>query len=264
VLLLVAVLGILPLVWMVSASLRPPDLPPPRVIEWLPDPLAPQNYLRIFEMLPFGRYLTNSALVVLVAVPLTLATASMAGFAMAQLTHDLRRSFVFLSVLLLMVPITALWLTRFLVLRTLGLTDSLAALILPAIMGTSPLFVLLFFWSFRRLPGELFESARLEGIGAFGAWWRIGLPLVVPTTVAVGVLAFLSYWSDFISPLLYLRSQELFTLTLGLRQLQQLDRSDWSLLMAGAVLLTVPTVAVFAIAQRWFLSGDRLGSVADR
>src|SRR5262245_24120307 len=114
---------------MVSASLRSPDLPPPRGIEWVPDPLVPENYARVFQLLPFGRYLANSALVVLVAVPLTLATASMAGFAMAQLTRDLRRALVILSVVLLMVPITALWLTRFLVLRTLGLTDSLAALV---------------------------------------------------------------------------------------------------------------------------------------
>jgi multiple sugar transport system permease protein len=256
-----AALFLLPLVWTVSASLRAPGLPPPRGVEWLPDPVAFDNYGRIFDVLPFGRYLFNSIVVAVVAVPLTIVTASMAGFAMAQLERRSRARLVVISVVLLLVPVTALWLTRFLVFRTVGLIDSLAALIVPAVMGSSPLFVLLFYWTFRRVPAELFETARLDGAGAFSVWWRIGLPLARATIVAVAVLAFLFYWSDFLSPLLYLKSPELYTLPVGLRQLQQLDRSDWPLLMAASVLLAVPAVAVFAIAQRFFLRDNRLATM---
>jgi multiple sugar transport system permease protein len=128
-------------------------------------------------------------------------------------------------------------------------------------MGTSPLFVLLFFWTFRRVPSEVFETARLDGAGAFTVWWRIGLPLAVPTIIAVAVLTFLFYWSDFISPLLYLKSQDLYTLPIGVRQLQQLDRSDWPLLMAASVLLAAPAVAVFVIAQRFFPRENPLTAV---
>lgn len=262
--LLVAGLFLLPLVWMVSASLRQTGLPPPRTVEWIPDPVSPGNYGALFDLLPFGRYLLNSLVVVAVAVPLTIVTASMAGFAMAQLERRSRAMLVVLSIALLMVPVTALWLTRFLLFRSVGLVDSLAALIAPALMGTSPLFVLLFYWTFRRVPPELFELARMDGAGPMGIWRRVALPLAVPTSVAVAILAFLVYWGDFISPLLYLRSQDLYTLPLGLRQLQELDRSDWSLLMAGAVVLVAPAVAVFVIVQRAFLGEEGLDRLRRR
>jgi multiple sugar transport system permease protein len=121
--------------------------------------------------------------------------------------------------------------------------------------------VLLFYWTFRRVPPDLFETARIEGAGAFTVWRRIRLPLAVPTIVAVAILTFLMYWSDFISPLLYLKSQDLYTLPIGLRQLQQLDRSDWPLLMAASVLVAAPTVAVFTIVQRFFLQENRLAGI---
>ena len=223
----------------------------------MPDPIRLDNYASVFELLPFGRYLLNSLAVVALAVPLTIVTASMAGFAMAQLERRTGIRLVVLSVALLLVPVTALWLTRFLLFRWVGLVDTLLALVVPALMGSSPLFVLLFYWTFRRIPFELYELARLEGAGPLIVWRRVGLPLARPTVVAVAILTFLLYWSDFINPLLYLRSPELYTLPLGLRQLQQLDRSDWPLLMAGSVILVVPVVLFFLVVQRRFLGEER-------
>jgi multiple sugar transport system permease protein len=177
---------------------------------------------------------------------------------MAQMPPRAQRRLVLVSVGLLLVPVTSIWLARFMLLAWLRLTNSHAALLAPAVMGTSPLFVLLFYWAFRRVPPELYELARLEGAGALATWWRVGLPLARPTLVAVGVLTFLFYWSDFISPLLYLRSQGLYTLPVGLRQLQQLDRSNWPLLMAAAVVVTLPVVLLFLVVQRYFLADDGL------
>jgi multiple sugar transport system permease protein len=254
--LLVAAVFLLPLLWMITASLREPGLPPPRTVEWLPTSPSPDNYGAVFELLPFGRYLLNSLAVVGLAVPLTIITASMAGFAMALLERRSRSALVVLSVALLLVPITALWLTRFLLFSWVGLTDSLLALLVPALSGSSPLFVLLYYWTFRRMSVGIFEMAHLDGAGVFTVWRRIALPNALPTGVAVAVLTFILYWSDFISPLLYLRSQDLYTLPLGLRQLQQLDPTDWPLLMAGAVMLTVPAVLFFLVVQHLFL-GDR-------
>jgi multiple sugar transport system permease protein len=258
--LLVAVTAVflLPLLWVVAASLRAPDLPPPRAIEWIPSPVSTAAWGRLFALLPFVRYLGNSLLVAGIAVPLSLAVASMAGFAISQLSGPARGALVVVCLVLLLVPVTALWLTRFLLFNAAGITDTPLALIAPAAMGGSPLFVLLYAWAFRRIPSELIETARLEGAGAITTWWRIGLPLTVPTSVAVAVLCFLQFWGDFISPTLYLRSGHWVTLTAGLRQLEQLDRSDWSVLMAGAVLLAAPAVLLFAVAQRRFLRDDRL------
>jgi len=249
----IAVLFVMPIVWMIAASLRQAGLPPPQSIELIPNPIALGNYVRVFDVLPWGRYLLNSLFVVSVAVPITIVVASWAGFAMAQLPDRSRRILLILSLGLLMIPFSALWLTRFVLFSAVGLVNSHAALIAPALAGTSPLFVLLFYWTFRRVPLELFESARLEGAHAFSIWWRIGLPLALPTVAAVGMLAFLFYWSDFMSPLLYLKSQSLYTLPVGLQQLRQLDRTNWPLLMSGAVLMTLPPVLVFLFLQRYFL-----------
>jgi len=247
---------VLPLVWLITASLRQPGLPPPRSIEWLPNPIVFGNYARIFEMLPLDRYALNSLIVVALAVPITIVTASWAAFAMAQQSNRVRRRLVILSIGLMMIPMSALWLPRYVLFAWLGWINSYATLIAPAVMGTSPLFVLLFYWAFRRVPRELFESARLDGAGTLGVWWRVALPLAAPTIAAVSLLAFLIYWGDFVSPLLYLKSQSLYTLPVGLRQLQQLDRSNWPLMMAGATLITAPAVAAFLIAQRFFLNDN--------
>jgi multiple sugar transport system permease protein len=252
----VAVVFLLPLLWMITASLRGPGLAPPSTIEWIPPAATGANYGTVFELLPFARYLFNSVVVVALAVPLTIVTASMAGFAMALLERRVRGALLVLSVALLLVPVTALWLTRFLLLSWIGLTDTLVALILPALAGSSPLFVLIYYWTFRRANAEVFEMAHLDGAGPLGVWWRVALPNAWPSTVAVAVLTFILYWNDFISPLLYLRDQDLYTLPLGLRQLQQLDPTGWPVMMAGAVMLTLPAVLFFLVVGRLFL-GER-------
>ncbi len=257
----ILILFILPLVWMVSASLRQPGLAPPRIIEWIPNPIAWGNYARLFDLLPVGRYALNSLIVSSLAVPLTLLTASWAGFAMAQLSARGRERLMTFSLVVLMIPVTAVWLTRYVLFAWLGWVNSYLALLAPGIMGSSPLFILLFYWAFRRIPAELYEAARLEGAGAFVIWWRVALPLAGATLVAVGLLAFILYWSDFITPLLYLKSQSLYTLPVGLRQLQEMDRTNWPLLMAGSVVMTTPVIVLFLIVQRYFLQESRLAGI---
>jgi multiple sugar transport system permease protein len=149
-----------------------------------------------------------------------------------------------------MVPVTSLWLPRFLIFKWLGWIDSYAALLAPALLGSSPLFVLLFYWSFRRIPAEMFDAARLDGAGTLGLWWWVAFPLARPAAVAVGTLTFIQYWNDFINPLLYLKSQANYTLAVGLQQLQQMDRTNWPLLLAAAVVMTLPTLVLFVFVQR--------------
>ena len=246
-------LFLLPLFWMLSASLRVPGTPPSPTLEWIPQPLTFSNYIRIFEILPMGRYLLNSAFVALTGVLLTLLTASWAGFGMSQLGARARLRLLILSAVLQMIPVTALWLARFVLFAWLGISNSHLALIAPALMGSSPLFILLFYWNFRRINPAVFESAELDGANLLKIWWHIALPLARPALMAVGLLAFLFYWNDFINPLLYLRSQTLYTLPVGLLQLQEMDKTNWPLLMAASVVMTVPAVAVFAALQRTLL-----------
>lgn len=253
-----AAIFVIPLIWMLGASLRQTGLALPTQIEWIPSPIVFENYATVAtELLPFGSYLANSLKVVAVAVPVTVIVASWAGFAMAQLAPRPRAWLMVASLVTMIVPVTALWITRFIVYKSLGVLDSLWALIIPAAMGTTPFYVLLFFWTFQRIPAELYEAAQLEGAGAFRVWAWIAMPLARPSIVAVAVLSFVFYWSNFLDPLLYLNDQRNYTLPVGLQSLQQMEPTNFPLLMAGAVMITIPVIIMFIVAQRYFLQDTR-------
>lgn len=232
----------LPLLWMFIAALRPAG--DPITASLLPSRLTLDNFSRLFASIQVGRYTLNSLRVVLIAIPLTLLTASWAGFAMARLPQPARRRWVVLSLLVLIIPGVALWAPRFLIYNWLGLTDTLWVLVAPALLGTSPFFVLMFYRAFRRIPAAVYESAHLDGAGVLDTWGRIALPMARPTAVAVAILSFILYWGDFISPLLYVNDARDYTLPVGLQLLQQLGRSDYPLLMAGAVWSTLAPLAL--------------------
>jgi multiple sugar transport system permease protein len=255
----VALVGVFlaPLVVMVTGSLRPPGLPPPRGVELLPEAPTLAAYAATFQLVPFGRALLNSLLICALAVPLSVLTASWAGLALAQTSGWRWRLLAGTVLLLLMVPVTAVWLTRFSVFKTLGLTNTPVPLVAPALMGGSPLFVLLYAVAFRRIPPELFEAARLEGASAWRIWRRVALPLVRPTTAAVALLAFMLFWTNFIDPLLYLSGEEAQTAPLALHSLELLGTTQWPVLLAGAVVITLPAVLAFLGAQRAFLGEER-------
>jgi multiple sugar transport system permease protein len=258
---MVALLFLLPLYWAASASLRAVGVPLPRTIDWIPSPAAWDNYRAIFEVAALHRFALNSLFVAALAVPLTILVASMAGFAIAQVSRRWRLRLTALSVLCLMVPLTAIWLPRFILFKEAGLMNQRIALVVPALMGTSPLYVLLFAWTFLRVPREVYEAARLDGAGPYRIWGQIGLPLARPTIVAVAVLSFVHYWNSFVEPLLLMRTEDTMTATLGLRVLYSLDRTNWPLLMTGAVLLLAPVALVFLLVQRAFLQDARGRSV---
>ncbi len=247
---------LMPLYWMVVAALREPGLAPPRTVEWWP--VAPHwdNFASLFRLLPMQRYLSNTLIVVAVAVPVTWLTASWAGFGLAMVHDPARRILLTLSVGLMMVPGASVWLFRYQILRWMGLNDTLWALILPSVAATNPLFVLLFYWTFQRVPAGLYDSAWLDGASVFAVWRKIGCPLARPATVAVIILAFSFYWSDFVGPVLYLFRPRWYTLPVGLQILKQMDATNWPMLMAAATLATLPVIVVF-VWSLWHLLGRR-------
>jgi multiple sugar transport system permease protein len=250
--LLIAAVFLLPLVFMVSGSLRRAGLPPPRSLELVPDPVAFENYPRAFRMVNIPRYIANSLIVATAAVPLSVLVASLAGFAMTRLSRRMAAIVVTLSLATLMVPVTGLMVSRFAIFRLLRLTDSYLALVMPSLIGTTPFYILLFYWSFRRVPSELYEACRLEGMSPMAIWRRVAMPLTRPVTVAVAVLIFVDTWSNFLDPLIYLFDERKFTIPLGLRSLATLDRSNYPLFLAGAVTATVPVIVAMLSAQRFF------------
>ena len=124
-----------------------------------------------------------------------------------------------------MVPTTALLVGRFGLFRALGVTDTLLPLMAPALLGESPFHVLFYLWAFRRIPPDVFDAARIEGLGEIGVYWKVAMPLVKPITVAVAVSSFVDLWGAYIEPLVYLSDPDLFTVPAGSRHARQ-PRSD--------------------------------------
>jgi multiple sugar transport system permease protein len=246
-----------PLVFLVLGALREPGAPPPTGLDVLvPHPSA-AGFERAFDLVDLGRQLVNSGIVALLAVPLTVLVASWAGFAATRLSPRGRRLVVGASLVALLVPLSALWVPRFVIFSRLSLVDTWVPLIAPALMATSPLYVLLFYWSYGRLPRDLVDAARLEGLGLLAIWRRVASPLVRPTTFAVGALAFVFHWSNFVDPLLYLNDPGLFTAPLGLRQLSDLGPTDFPTLLAASLVITLPAALAFGAVQHHFLSDVR-------
>jgi multiple sugar transport system permease protein len=253
VLVILSTLFLVPLAAMIVGSLRLPGLPPPRGIEWLPNPVAWGNYPAVFQLVQLGRYMLNTLVVEALAIPTTLLVASWAGFALAQLPGRFARRVITGALLLLLLPETALWVSRFILYKLVHVIDTPLALAAPSLLGTTPLYMLIFYWTYRRVPGDVWEAAQVDGAGAWRTWATIGIPAARSAFAAVGVLGFVYYWREFNEPLLYIQSIPKYTLSVGLAYLEQLDPTNWPLLLAGSVIITAPLIVVFLIAQPFFL-----------
>ena len=245
-----AALFLVPLWLMVVASLRPLGTAPPRSVEWIPAAPTLSNYVEMFDVVPLARYTANSFLVAAVAVPVSVIVASWAGFAIARLPRRSRVFLVGLCVVVLMIPATSLLVGRVSVFRWLGLTNTPVPLMAPAMIGTSPLFVLLYAWTTFRLPKDLFDLARERGLSPVATWWRVAMPLQRGTTAAVASLAFVLSWGNFLDPLIYVYDDRWFTLPLGMRSLAILPVTDQPLMLAAAVFACAPVALAFVVAER--------------
>lgn len=250
--LVVSMAMVMPLVWMLTTSLRDPGSVPPRRLEWIPDPVMWSNYREVFRLVPFAMMARNSLIVAGIAVPISILCASWAGFAMAQVGPRLQRWLALATLVAAMVPTTATWVTRFVLFSEAGLVNTWWPLILPALMGTSPLFALVYLWAYRDISPDIIDAARLDGASAVSAWATIAFPLVRPTTITLTLLTFTMHWNNFTDPLVYIQSLSRQTLPFALAALYQLAPTDWPYLMAAAVMLTAPVVIIFAIGQRAF------------
>lgn len=246
-----------PFAWMLIGSLRTPGAAiPVSPLSW---PEAPSfvAYQRVFEWVPMAVGLANSAAITVAGVGLAVLAASFFGFAMTRLSPARQMRAVAWLVVAASIPLTAIWVPRFVLFEWLGLSRSALPLVAPALFGASPLFVLLYFVALRRLGDDQFDAARLEGLGLPAQWWRVALPQVRPTTVAVATLAAMQFWGAFLEPLLYLERERELTAPLMLHALDLLGPTQWAVLMAGAALLTAPVLLAFVASQGLFRSLDR-------
>jgi len=246
-----AMLFAAPLVLVAAGAFQPVGQPPPTGFEALSPPWSLEAFARVRDLIPLGRMTANSTLVAAVSVPVGVLVAAWTGFAIARLPA---RAGAFLAVIVLvtaLIPVTALVVGRVTIFRLLGVTASPLPLMASALLGVSPLFVLVFAWSYKRLPATLFDLAAEVGLTPLAAWWRIAVPLTRGTTVAVGMLALIVVWGDFIGPLLMVSDSAWYTLPAGLGVLSGLDGPRQPIMLAAALLAMIPVgIALLVLARR--------------
>jgi multiple sugar transport system permease protein len=253
VLLPIALVMILPLVWMTVTSLQTLDETrhyPPSLV---PTSLEFNNYTEVLRRSEFVRWFVNTLLVTLAAVIGNLVFCSLAGYAFARIKF-FGRGVVFIAILAtLMIPYQVTVIPTFLIIRQLGMIDTLGALILPNLVGAFGIFMLRQF--FITLPIELEEAARIDGASRLGILFKIVLPLSGPALATLAVITFLWTWNDFFWPLITIYSADNMTLQLGLATFQGTHATNTNLLMAANVMSVLPMLLLFFVAQRYFIRG---------
>jgi multiple sugar transport system permease protein len=244
-----ALLTLGPVIWTVSTSLRTParsfDLPP----EIIPSAPTAEAYRGVFEQIDVWLLALNSTLVTALIAVGQMITAGLAGYAFARLEFRFKKPLFALVLATMMVPLQVTIVPVFLVLKSMGLTDTLLGLIVPAFPTAFGTFLMRQY--FLGMPKDLGEAAMLDGAGPWRVFRSVYAPLAAPGLAIVGVLAFNYHWNEFFRPLILETSAQNYTLPLGLVSLQgNLGTGSVSVVLAGVVLSMIPAVAVFVVGQR--------------
>lgn len=252
-----ALAALFPLFWMVATSLK--SLPETRSFPpvWFPWPPIWRNYPDMLEFQPFARYFMNTVLIATLVVIGSLLSCSFIAYGFARLRFPGRNFLFMVLVSTMMIPFIVRLVPLFLVFQQLGWINTYLPLVVPAFFGT-PFFIFLMRQYFLTIPNDLAEAARLDGANELRIWWNIYLPLSGPALAAVAIFAFQDAWNDFLAPLIFINDTEKFTVTLGLVNMLSPSGASteyWNLLMAAATMTVLPMVAIFILAQRFFVSG---------
>jgi len=215
------------------------------------------NYRRALNAVPFWKYVRNSTLLVALCVLGTWFSSTFVAYAFARL-HWPGRSVAFVLLLsTMMLPSQVTMIPSFMIWRAVGWYNTLNPLWVPAFLG-SAFFIFLMVQQMRTIPRDLEEAARIDGLNAFQTWWYIIVPLVKPTAAAIAIMTAMGAWNEFMGPLIYLRDQAKFPLSLGLFGIRadfQSSGIDWTMIMAGNVLMTLPVIVMFLLFQKYFVQG---------
>ena len=251
-----AIIEFLPFIWALSASFKNGQeindslsFPP----KFVPANPTFDNYLNIFQIVPFGLWYFNSFLTAAITTILCLFFSSTAGYAFARIPFP-GREFIFLAILgTMMIPGVITIIPLYILLRSLGLTDTYQGLIIPFMVTAFGIFLMRRF--FQSVPNELEEAARVDGAGRVRIFAQIVLPLARPAIAALTIFTFMGRWNDFLMPLIIISSDDKFTLPLGMSTFRSTYKTDWGLLMSGSILVTIPIVLMYVIFQRFFIEG---------
>jgi ABC-type glycerol-3-phosphate transport system permease component len=244
----------LPLLWMISTSLKEAGdvflLPP----KWIPNPPQWSNYVKLFEFLPFERFLFNSLKISGLATIGALISCSMAAFAFARMRFPGRNVLFAIILATLMIPYHVTLIPLFALYRQLDWLGTHLPLTVPYFFGTAfGIFLIRQF--FLTIPQELVDAARIDGCSFIQIYYKIFLPLAKPALATLGIFTFLGAWNNLIGPLVYLNEVPSMTVTLGLTLLTTQSNGRWELIQAGAVISVLPMIIIFLLGQEHFIQG---------
>lgn len=254
-----AIMFLAPFFWMLSTSVKDPKrvfLMPP---EWIPNPLHWDNYYRAMTRLPFGHYALNTVEITVLCLIGHLITASMVAFGFSRLRFPGRDILFILLISTIMLPSQVTLIPTFIIFRYLGWVDTYKPLIVPDWLGGVPFTVFLLRQFISTIPIEMDEAAKIEGASYFDIYWRIILPLIKPALAAVAIFVFLWNWNDFFYAVIYINSQDKWTLQLALnaikRDVHDMPFVEMEIIMAASIVVMLPCLIIFFAAQRFFIQG---------
>ncbi|WP_072986034.1 carbohydrate ABC transporter permease [Clostridium cavendishii] len=248
-----AITMIIPFIWMISSSLKLNKDIFNFPIEWIPKNPVWSNFKEAWEQANFTRLYLNTFFVAISVTLLQLLTCSMSAYSFSKLKYRMRDK-IFLGYLCtLMVPFQVIMIPQFIIIKNLGISDTLWALILTG--AFSPFGVFLLRQFFISIPDEIIEAARIDGAGEFTIYSRIMLPLCKPALASLGIFTFVFCWNDFLGPLIYINDPLKRTIQLGIRSFQTSNGTDFALVMAAAVCATLPIIIIYLFAQKYFIEG---------
>jgi multiple sugar transport system permease protein len=249
----------IPLFWTVSSSLQTWQEVRSYIPHFLPEIPQWDNYVQVFTLVPFARWMLNSATIVLINIPGTILTASLTAYAFARFNFAGKNVWFVLMLSTMMIPAIVTFIPQYLLFFNLKLVNTYVPLTIGSWLGGSAFMIFLLRQFIMTIPRDLDEAAIVDGAGPFRILWDVIMPLLKPALTTVAILQFLGDWNDFFGPFIYINSVDRFTAAVGLHTFQtmmlEITNPRDHLLMAGAAIMTLPVLIVFAAAQRYFVSG---------
>ena len=259
---IIAVIFIIPLIYMVSTSLKPKSEVLQNTVSLIGSRITTENYERAWNAFPFARYMFNSIFVGLVTTALTVFTSAMAAYAFARLKFKGRDKVFFVYLSTLMVPLQVTIIPLYMILRMLGWHDSYAALIVPPVFSAFGVFMLR--QSFLTIPAEIEEAAKIDGCSRVAIFLRIILPMSKPGLASLAIFTFVNSWKSFFWPLIVTSSDKYKTLPIGLYAFSGQYGTDWSALMAATAISIIPGVIFYIFFQKSLVEGISLTGMGGR
>lgn len=258
ILIVYAVLTLYPFIWAFTASFKPLKEIVSGDLSFIPKEFTTDAYAYIFGRSSlFSQWFINSVIISVIGTTVNIFLNTMAGYALARLRFPGRQRIFYGLLAMMMVPSQVLLIPNYLILVNLGLLDSFGALIIPAAINIGNIFMMRqFFVSF---PKDIEEAASIDGLGRFQTFFKIVMPLAMPSIATQAVFTFMGFWNEFMKPMLYISTPSRYTLTLGLQTFQAKDGGvRWDHTMAASIITIIPIIAIYLIFNKYFLKGIRM------